>query len=156
MENNYRLFFGLALDVLIRPWEKLVLSQKYNEVLTAHWGAARVPSRNLFLIHLPSAARCNSFRSRFTSDHHLSLLANRLWRRARKICATPADRNASQPRLCASPFFLTLSPSYMIFLMVGDLFRAKQEEGVDEFYNGSGITWKLSEQEARAVAGLRV
>ena len=32
MENNYRLFFGLALDVLIRPWEKLVLGQKYNEV----------------------------------------------------------------------------------------------------------------------------
>jgi hypothetical protein len=32
-ENNYRLFFGLALDVLIRPWEKLVLGQKYNEVL---------------------------------------------------------------------------------------------------------------------------
>jgi len=34
--------------------------------------------------------------------------------------------------------------------------RAKQEEDVDEFFNGSGITWKLSEQEARAVAGLRV
>jgi hypothetical protein len=34
-ENNYRLFFGLALDVLIRPWEKLVLGQKYNEVLPA-------------------------------------------------------------------------------------------------------------------------
>ena len=31
-ENNYHLFFGLALDVLIRPWEKLVSSQKYNEV----------------------------------------------------------------------------------------------------------------------------
>jgi conserved oligomeric Golgi complex subunit 4 len=31
-ENNYRLFFGLALDVLIRPWEKLVLGLKYNEV----------------------------------------------------------------------------------------------------------------------------
>jgi hypothetical protein len=31
-ENNYHLFFGLALDVLIRPWEKLVSSQRYNEV----------------------------------------------------------------------------------------------------------------------------
>jgi len=31
-----------------------------------------------------------------------------------------------------------------------------QEEDVDEFYNGSGITWKLSAQEARAVAGLKV
>ncbi|KAH9048069.1 COG4-domain-containing protein, partial [Lactarius hengduanensis] len=34
-ENNYHLFFGLALDVLIRPWEKLVSSQKYNEVRRA-------------------------------------------------------------------------------------------------------------------------
>jgi len=34
--------------------------------------------------------------------------------------------------------------------------RAKQEEDVDEFYNGSGITWKLSEQDARTIAGLRL
>lgn len=39
-ENNYRLFFGLALDVLIRPWEKLVLGQKYNEVLTTTTSSA--------------------------------------------------------------------------------------------------------------------
>ncbi len=32
MENNYHLFFGLVLDMLIQPWEKLVLGQKYNEV----------------------------------------------------------------------------------------------------------------------------
>lgn len=31
-----------------------------------------------------------------------------------------------------------------------------QEEDVDEFYNGSGITWKLSEQDARTIAGLRL
>ena len=35
-------------------------------------------------------------------------------------------------------------------------FFASQEEDVDEFYNGSGITWKLSELEARAIAGLRM
>jgi hypothetical protein len=34
--------------------------------------------------------------------------------------------------------------------------RAMQEEDVDDFFNGSGITWKLSEQEARAIAGLRI
>jgi conserved oligomeric Golgi complex subunit 4 len=32
----------------------------------------------------------------------------------------------------------------------------EQEEDVDEFYNGSGITWKLSEQEARSIASLRL
>jgi len=32
-ESNYRLFFGLALDVILKPWEKAVLSLKYTEVL---------------------------------------------------------------------------------------------------------------------------
>lgn len=31
-DNNYRLFFGLALDVLLRPWEKFMLNFKYTEV----------------------------------------------------------------------------------------------------------------------------
>jgi hypothetical protein len=31
-----------------------------------------------------------------------------------------------------------------------------QEEDVDEFYSGSGITWILSIQEARVVAGLKL
>ena len=30
------------------------------------------------------------------------------------------------------------------------------QEDVDEFYNGLGITWKLSVQEARATAALKV
>lgn len=31
-ESNFRLFFGLALDVLVRPWEKFVMALKYTEV----------------------------------------------------------------------------------------------------------------------------
>lgn len=31
-ENNYRLFTGLVLDVLLKPWEKYVMSMKYTEV----------------------------------------------------------------------------------------------------------------------------
>ena len=31
-EDNYRLFLGLALDVLLRPWEKSVMGFKYTEV----------------------------------------------------------------------------------------------------------------------------
>jgi hypothetical protein len=45
---------------------------------------------------------------------------------------------------------------FFFFFLLGKNGEKKQEEGVDEFYNGSGITWKLSEQEARAVAGLRL
>jgi hypothetical protein len=33
---------------------------------------------------------------------------------------------------------------------------ATQEEDVADFYNGSGIPWKLSVQEAQAVGALRV
>jgi conserved oligomeric Golgi complex subunit 4 len=33
-EPNFRLFFGLLIDVLIRPWEKFVLSMRFNEVHT--------------------------------------------------------------------------------------------------------------------------
>lgn len=31
-EANYSMFFSLALDTLIRPWEKFVLAMKYSEV----------------------------------------------------------------------------------------------------------------------------
>lgn len=36
-ESNYRLFFGLALDVILKPWEKAVLNLKYTEVLLVYW-----------------------------------------------------------------------------------------------------------------------
>lgn len=29
---NYRYFFGLALDVVLRPWEKLLVGLKFTEV----------------------------------------------------------------------------------------------------------------------------
>ena len=163
-ENNYRLFFGLALDVLIRPWEKLVLVQKYNEVPLIGRGAPRpfTLSADLFIHRFfsPSslfAARRRPFRSRFTSDHDVSFFPNRLWRRARQVRAASADRHASQPRSCASIFqlfffFFVWCDSDVMLVSV----RAKQEEDVDEFYNGSGITWKLSEQDARTIAGLRL
>jgi hypothetical protein len=31
-EGNYRLIFGLALDVLLRPWEKYIMGLKFSEV----------------------------------------------------------------------------------------------------------------------------
>ncbi|KAI9456239.1 COG4-domain-containing protein [Lactarius psammicola] len=104
-ENNYHLFFGLALDVLIRPWEKLVSSQKYNEL-----GAVRF-DRDLRAVttYLSSQTAFGDVRDKFVRLQQISTLLN-----------------------------------------------LDQEEDVDEFYNGSGITWKLSEQEARTIAGLRL
>jgi hypothetical protein len=31
-EGNYRLIFGLALDVLLRPWEKFIIGLRFSEV----------------------------------------------------------------------------------------------------------------------------
>jgi hypothetical protein len=30
--NNFLIFFGLALDVVLRPWEKLLMGLKFTEV----------------------------------------------------------------------------------------------------------------------------
>ncbi|KAI0303459.1 COG4-domain-containing protein [Multifurca ochricompacta] len=103
-ENNYRLFFGLALDVLIRPWEKLVLNQKYNEL-----GAIRFDR----------------------------------------------DLRAVTAYLSSQTAFGDVRDKFVRLQQIGTLLNLDQEEDVDEFYNSSGITWKLSEQEARAIAGLR-
>ncbi|KAF8197372.1 COG4 transport protein-domain-containing protein [Pholiota molesta] len=75
-EGNYRLFIGLALDVLLKPWEKFVMGLKYTEL-----GAVRF-----------------------------------------------------DPDL--------------------DSLNLDSDEDVDEFYNGSGISWKIGPHEARAIASL--
>jgi hypothetical protein len=31
-DTNYRYFFGLAVDVVLRPWEKLLMGLKFTEV----------------------------------------------------------------------------------------------------------------------------
>jgi hypothetical protein len=104
-ENNYHLFFGLALDVLIRPWEKLVSSQRYNEL-----GAVRFDR----------------------------------------------DMRAVTTYLFTQTAFGDVRDKFVRLQQIATLLNLDQEEDVDEFYNGSGITWKLSEQEARTIAGLRL
>ncbi|OSC97651.1 COG4-domain-containing protein [Trametes coccinea BRFM310] len=104
-ENNYRLFFGLALDVLVRPWEKFVVSLKYSEL-----GAIRF-------------------------DH---------------------DLRAVVAYLSSQTVFGDIREKFVRLQQIATLLNLDSEEDVDEFYNGSGIAWQLSQQEARAVANLRV
>ncbi|KAI0328076.1 COG4-domain-containing protein [Cubamyces sp. BRFM 1775] len=104
-ESNYRLFFGLALDVLVRPWEKFVVSLKYSEL-----GAIRF-------------------------DHDL-----------RAVVAYLSSQTA----------FGDIRDKFVRLQQIATLLNLDSEEDVDEFYNGSGIAWQLSQQEARAVANLRV
>ncbi|ETW85599.1 hypothetical protein HETIRDRAFT_470679 [Heterobasidion irregulare TC 32-1] len=104
-ESNYRLFFGLALDVLIRPWEKIVMGLRYSEL-----GAIRFDhDLRSITTHLSSQTAFGDVREKFVRLQHISTLIN-----------------------------------------------LDQEEDVDDFYSSSGIQWKLSSQEARAIAGLRV
>ncbi|KAJ7135036.1 COG4 transport protein-domain-containing protein [Mycena crocata] len=104
-DSNYRLFFGLVLDVLLRPWEKFMMGFKFTEL-----GAIRF-DRDLRAIttYLSSQTAFGDAREKFLRLQQLSTILN-----------------------------------------------LDSEEDVDEFYNGSGITWKLSAQEARAIAALKL
>ncbi len=48
-ESNYRLFFGLAIDVLVIPWEKFVTALKYTEVRSFCVSTRVVENTHLFL-----------------------------------------------------------------------------------------------------------
>ncbi|KAK0502966.1 COG4 transport protein-domain-containing protein [Armillaria luteobubalina] len=104
-DHNYRMFFGLALDVLLKPWEKFMMGFKFTEL-----GAIRF-DRDLRSIttYLSSQTAFGDAREKFVRLQQMSTLLN-----------------------------------------------LDSEEDVDEFYNGSGISWKLTAQEARAIVSLKV
>ncbi|KAI0747723.1 COG4-domain-containing protein [Daedaleopsis nitida] len=104
-DSNFRLFFGLALDVLVRPWEKFVISVRYSEL-----GAIRF-------------------------DH---------------------DLRAVMAYLSSQTVFGDIREKFVRLQQIATVLNLDSEEDVDEFYNGSGISWQLSQQEARSVASLRV
>lgn len=104
-DGNYRMFFGLALEVLLRPWEKFVLGLRFTEL-----GAIRF-DRDLrgITTYLASQIAFGDVREKFLRLQQISTLLN-----------------------------------------------LDSEEDVDEFYNGSGISWKLSTQEAKTIASLKL
>ncbi|KAI0086670.1 COG4-domain-containing protein [Irpex rosettiformis] len=104
-ESNYRLFFGLTIDVLVRPWEKFVAALKYTEL-----GAIRFDR----------------------------------------------DLRAVTTYLSSQTAFGDIREKFLRLQQISTLLNLDSEEDVDDFYNSSGITWKLNEQEARMVGGLRV
>jgi len=104
-ENNYRLFFNMTLDVILRPWEKHTVSLKYTEL-----GAIR-----------------------FDRD-------------LRAITAYLSSQTA----------FGDVREKLLRLQQISTLLNLDSEDDVDEFYSGSGITWKLTAQDAKAVVSLRV
>jgi len=95
----------LALDVLLRPWEKFILTLKFSEL-----GAIRF-DRDIRSVttYLSSQTAFGDVREKFTRLQQTSTLLN-----------------------------------------------LDSEEDVEEFYSGSGITWALTLQEARTIAGLKL
>ncbi|TFK42862.1 COG4 transport protein-domain-containing protein [Crucibulum laeve] len=104
-ESNYRIFYGLALEVLLRPWERHIMSLKFTEL-----GAMR-----------------------FDRD----------FRSITSFLASQTMAGDSREK------FIRLQ-------QITTILNLDNEEDVDEFYNGSGINWRLTLQEARSIANLRV
>ncbi|KAH7908021.1 COG4 transport protein-domain-containing protein [Hygrophoropsis aurantiaca] len=104
-ENNYRVVFGLAIDVILRPWEKYILTFRFSEL-----GSIRF-DRDLRSItaYLSSQTVFGDIREKFVRLQQISALLN-----------------------------------------------LDNDEDVEGFYSGSGISWTLSIQEARTVIALKV
>ncbi|KIY70035.1 COG4-domain-containing protein [Cylindrobasidium torrendii FP15055 ss-10] len=104
-EENFRLLFSLALQVMLKPWEKFVMTFKFTEL-----GAIRF-DRDLRAIttYLAQQTAFGDAREKFVRLQQLATVLN-----------------------------------------------LDADEDVEEFYNGSGISWKLAPQEAQAIAALRI
>ncbi|OAX40804.1 COG4-domain-containing protein [Rhizopogon vinicolor AM-OR11-026] len=71
-DSNYRMLFGLALDVIARPWEKYILTLHFTEL-----GAIRF-DRDLrsLMAYLSSQTIFGDIREKFVRLQHISLLLN--------------------------------------------------------------------------------
>ncbi|TFK72569.1 COG4-domain-containing protein [Pluteus cervinus] len=104
-ENNYQLLFGLILDVIIRPWEKLVLSMKFNQ---------------------------------------------------RGVMRFERDVTAIRSYLTSQTTFGDAREKFARLQQIITVLDLDAEDDVDEFYNGSGIPWRLTANEAKAIVALKV
>lgn len=104
-ENNYRVLFGLALDTILRPWEKHILTLHFSEL------GAVLFDRDLrsIIAYLSSQTTFGDIREKFVRLQQISLLLN-----------------------------------------------LDNGEDVEAFYNGSGVPWRLSIQEAKSIVGLKI
>lgn len=89
-ESNYRLIFGLALDVLLRPWEKYVMGLKFTEVCSLYVGDSAFGAYSVFQLgairfdrdirsvttYLSSQTVFGDVREKFTRLQQISTLLN--------------------------------------------------------------------------------
>ncbi|KAL4064326.1 COG4 transport protein-domain-containing protein [Scleroderma citrinum] len=104
-ENNYRMLFGLALDAILRPWEKHILSFRFSEL-----GAIRFDR----------------------------------------------DLRSVMAYLSSQTVFGDIREKFVRLQQISSLLNLDSDEDVEAFYNGSGISWRLSIQEAKGIVELKV
>lgn len=104
-ESNYRVFFTLAVDVIVRTWEKFLMGLKFTEL-----GAIRLDHDiRIILSYLSSQTPFGDAREKFQRLQQISTLLN-----------------------------------------------LDIEENGEEFYHNSGISWRVTLSEAKAVFALRI
>lgn len=104
-DNNYRTLFGLALDVVARPWEKYILTLHFSEL-----GAVRFDR----------------------------------------------DLRSIMTYLSSQTIFGDIREKFVRLQQISSLLNLDNEEDVDGFYSGSGISWTFSLQDAKNVVALKV
>ena len=104
-DNNYKQLFGQALDVILRPWEKYVLTLRFSEL-----GAIRF-------------------------DRDLRSVIN---------------------YLSSQTLFGDLREKFVRLQQISTLLNLDPDEDFEEFFNGSGVSWVLTAQEARSIVNLKI
>jgi hypothetical protein len=66
------------------------------------------------------------------------------------------DLRAIIAYLASQTTFGDIREKFLRLQQISTLLNLDTDEDVDEFYNGSGISWKIGPHEARAIASLKI
>jgi hypothetical protein len=96
-EGNYRTFFGMAIEMLVKPWEKMLGIMKFTEVRFAIF-----PTREVYSDPCGSSitAWCRTTRSRYSRCRRILVFSDCIWQRSREIPETVSSLNSAQLGCC--------------------------------------------------------
>ncbi|GJJ12454.1 hypothetical protein Clacol_006696 [Clathrus columnatus] len=123
-ETNYRMFFNLAVDVIVRTWEKFLMGMKFTEACFA--GCTHI---------IPVLTSCILQLGAIRLDHDIRSVLSYL------SSQTP---------------FGDAREKFQRLQQISTLLNLDIEEDGEEFYNNSGINWRVTLSEAKAAFGLRI
>lgn len=98
-EGNYRTFFGMAIEMLVKPWEKMLGIMKFTEVRFVFQ-----PVRSIFWLWQPwgssIAAWRRTTRSRYSCCRWILVFSHCIWQRSREIPETVSSLDSAQLGCC--------------------------------------------------------